>query len=154
LKSKVQNLEEYKILKYDNYTYRDLIPRITENGITGYDSAFDVEAVKWSLKNLFIINQGEVPGKPRFGNTLKIDLFENFDHFTESSLKASIENLVARYEPRVRIIDINITMHLEFHRIIIEIIFSVNIRENNIEDSLYLPFSSNDFTYIAGRLSK
>lgn len=145
------DLEEYRILKNDNYTYRDLEPKINGDVQIGYNSVFDVEAVKNSLKNLFLVNKGELPGKPQFGNPLQVSLFDNFDYFTESTMEQAIRVEVEKYEPRVQILEVNISEMPEYNRIIVEVRFSVNIRENNIQDSIYLPFSRNDYTYLNGR---
>ncbi len=145
------DLEEYKILKNDNFIYRDLSPKLNRNKLIGYESAFDVEAIKNSLKNIFLVQKGQMPGKPQFGNPLRISLFDNFDFASESSLKQAIKVEVEKYEPRVIIQEIKISEMPEYNRLIIEIIFYVILKEGRIEDSIYLPFSHNDFTYIGGR---
>jgi len=142
---------EYRILKNDDYIYRDLNPKINNNTLIGYNNAFDIEAIKNSLMNIFLVQRNEVPGKPQFGNPLQLSLFDNFDYFTEVSMIQAIKVEVEKYEPRVEIIDINLNLLPEYNRIIVEIVYKINLRENNIIDSIYLPFSQNDFTYLGGR---
>jgi phage baseplate assembly protein W len=144
------DLDEYRILKNDDFIYRDLEPRIGEK-LRGYDSAFDQEAIKNSLMNIFLVQRNEVPGKPQFGNPLQLSLFDNFDYFTESSMKQAIKIEIDKYEPRVTLIDININLMPEYNRIVIEVVYQINLKENNIVDSIYLPFSQNDHTYLGGR---
>ena len=151
MENTVIDLEEYKILKNQNYTYRDLVPKIQSDVLIGYDSAFDVEAIKNSIKNIFLVNKGEVPGKPQFGNPLNLTVFDNFDFFTENTIKQAIKVEIEKYEPRAEIIEININVMQEYNRIIVEVIFKTNIIENDIIESIYLPFSQNDFTYLGGR---
>ena len=149
--SEPNNLEEYRILKNDNFIFRDLKPRIGNDVLQGYDSSFDQEAVKNSLMNIFLVQRNEVPGKPRFGNPLQLSLFDNFNYFSESSMKQAIKVEVQKYEPRVDLIEINIDLMQEYNRIVVEIVYKINIKENNIIDSIYLPFSANDYSYLGGR---
>jgi phage baseplate assembly protein W len=145
------NLDEYRILKNDDYTYRDISPKLHEGKLKGYNNAFDVDAIKNSLMNIFLVQKGEVPGKPQFGNPLQLDLFDTFDYFSESSMKTAIQVEVEKYEPRAEVTEILINLMEEYNRIIIEVRYKINLKENNIEDSIYLPFSANDFSYLSGR---
>jgi len=149
--NQIIDYNEYRILKNDDFIYRDIVPRIGDNQLQGYNSAFDQEAIKNSLLNLFLVQRNEVPGKPQFGNPLQLSLFDNFDYFTESTMKQAIKVEIEKYEPRVDLIDINIDMMEEYNRIIVEIVYKINLKENDIIDSVYLPFSQNDFTYLGGR---
>lgn len=148
------DITEYRILKNDDYIYRDLKPKIQGDVQIGYNSSFDLEAVKNSLMNIFLVNRGEMPGKPQFGNPLQLSVFDNFDYFTESSMTQAIRVAVEKYEPRVTVLEVNISEMPEYNRLIVEIRFSVNLKENNIQDSIYLPFSRNDYTYLGGRSVK
>jgi len=135
----------------DNFIYQDFSPKIHDDKLKGYESVYDLEAVKNSLKNLFLVQKSEIPGKPQIGNPLGLHLFDNFDFFTEASLKQAIKVEVQKYEPRVEIIEIKVNEMQEYNRIIIEIVFSVNLKEGNIQDSIYLPYSHNDLSYLSGR---
>jgi phage baseplate assembly protein W len=145
------DLKEYVVLKNDNFIYRDLSPKLQGEQLTGYTSAFDAESIKNSLKNIFLVQKNELAGKPNFGNPLQLELFENFNFFTENTLKAAIKVEIDKYEPRVDLIDVKVNKLEEYNRVIVEIIYSININEGNIQDSIYLPFSANNFTYLSGR---
>jgi phage baseplate assembly protein W len=143
--------EDYKKEKNDEYIYKDIKPKFDNNVLKGYDSAYDVEAVKQSLMNLFLVSKSEVPGKPDVGNTLNMSLFEIIDDFTLKSIRAEIETTIAKYEPRVIIDDLKVDFFEDLHRIVITINFYVIIDNKKIYESIYLPFAYNDKTFIASR---
>jgi len=145
------DLAEYKILKNDNYSYRDLKPKIDGETLVGYHSTFDEEAIKNSLKNIFLVQKGEMPGNPQFGNPLRLSLFDNFDFFTESTLKTAIRVEIEKYEPRVTLLDVKIDLMQEYNRVLVEVIYTINLNNGITQDSLILPFSANDMTYLSGR---
>ena len=54
--------------------YRDIKPKIDESkALRGYNTVEDLEAIKNSLRNIFLVNKNECPGKPKFGNPLKME---------------------------------------------------------------------------------
>ena len=97
--------------------YVDISPKKLNNKLVGYGIKEDLEAVENSLKNLFTIRKGEVPGKPFLGNPLPIYLFDNIGFFEKKSIKTAMINVVEKYEPRVKIVDIKIEEHKEYNAI-------------------------------------
>jgi phage baseplate assembly protein W len=163
--------EEYRKLRNEDYVYRDLSPKLgfdykkrldeytieytkyntMDNYLLGYESSFDLDAVKNSLRNIFLVNKNEVPGKPRFGNPLMMELFDNFDEFNTETIKDNIKNEIQRYDDRIELVDIKVEQFYELNRLVVEIVYYVIIKDNKVKESIYLPFSHNDFTYISGR---
>jgi len=113
------------------YNYKDIIPKHTTVGNIGYDEVFDELAVQESLKNLFIINQGEVPGKPQIGNPLNIFLFDNIGYFEVQGIKTAFINMMEKYEPRVKIVDLDIKEESEYNNISISITYIIMIGDRN-----------------------
>jgi phage baseplate assembly protein W len=144
-----EKLEEYKNLQ--TYSYRDYSAKLNDDKLVGLNNSFDVEAVKNALINLFVINKGEVPGKPSFGNAIQLMLFDSIDDFTKAIIEDNIRVEIELYEPRVFIESVDINIFEEFHRIIVDIIFRGIIDDVKIYETLYLPFSSNDYSYLGGR---
>lgn len=90
-------------------TYTDLDFAFKRNPVTDAISIKrDIEAVKQSIVNILSTNRGERPFLPDFGANLRGYLFENFDGVTASLVEEQIRVAIANYEPRVRILDINI----------------------------------------------
>ena len=141
------------------YIYKDVNPEYgidAKTGIfslEGYSDSLDIEAVKNSLRNIFLIQKNTVPGKPWFGNPLNRDVFDLFDDLSKYSIEAAIENAIERFEPRVTLENVEVDLMPEFNRIIITIEFQVIIDGHLNKDNLVIPFSHNNFTYLEGRPS-
>ncbi len=136
-----------------NFSYSDIDP-IFSGGLVGYDTHYDVIAIKQSLINLFTVQKGEVPGKPHFGNPLNIALFDVFDPFTSMTIESAVETAITRYEPRVTLEKIEIIESPEFNRILVEIQFIVIIANRPVQETLYIPFAHNTMTYINSRTTQ
>ena len=91
-------------------TYTDIDFGFRANPMTG-DIALKKEqqAVKQSVLNILLTNRGERPFDPLFGCDIRKQLFENFDLITEQLLKDQIRTSLRNYEPRVKILDINVS---------------------------------------------
>ena len=91
-------------------TYSDLDFAFKRNPVTDAVSVkIDTEAVKQSIVNILSTNRGERPFLPDFGGNLRSYLFENFDGITASLVEEQIRVAIANYEPRVRILDVQVT---------------------------------------------
>ena len=67
-----------------------------------------VEAVKQSVVNILLTAPGERPFNPYFGGNLYQYLFENFDDVTAAAIESTIINTLRNFEPRVRVIDVQV----------------------------------------------
>jgi len=68
----------------------------------------DVEAVKQSVRNILLTRRGEKFFDPDFGGSLTEFLFENFDPIVEAEMNQRIVNTLRNYEPRVKVLNIEI----------------------------------------------
>jgi len=134
------------------YTYRDISPVFNGGGLARYNDDYNIEAIKNSLRNIFVVQQNTVPGKPAFGNPLASDIFDLFDNVTESTLFSAVQNAIEKYEPRVTLTDLKITLSPEFNRIIVDLHYEAVMEDETITDNLLLPFSHDNFTYLNGRV--
>lgn len=69
----------------------------------------DVEAVKQSVLNILRTNRGERPFLPSFGSNIRAYLFENVDAVTAALIEEDITFSLANFEPRVRILSVDVT---------------------------------------------
>ena len=133
--------------------YTDYHPRYSNKGhLSGYDIDIDEEAVKNSLRNIFLVQKQESPGKPNFGNPLEMNLFDNFTFATERMLESAVQNVVQKYEPRVKVEAVNVTKALEYNRLIVELDFSYIIDDDILYSSIVFPYSHNSVSYLGGRI--
>ena len=65
----------------------------------------DASAVKQAIVNLLLTNKGERPFKPDYGSDIRSYLFEPLDFGTAAQIDLSIRNTIAKFEPRISVID-------------------------------------------------
>ena len=68
----------------------------------------DVEAVKQSVRNILLTRRGEKFFDPDFGGSLTEFLFENFDPIVKAEMEMRIINTLRNYEPRVKVLNVEI----------------------------------------------
>lgn len=101
------NISQNSIIR--NYTYKDLkIDISTNTNNRDIHDNTDYAAIEGGIYNLFLFSQGERIINPEFGNTLYKYLYEPISDLTATKLGEEINNMFARWEPRVNIQLINI----------------------------------------------
>ena len=68
----------------------------------------DEEAVKTALKHLLLTKNYERPFHPEIGTQIHSLLFENFSSSVRLALEKTITETIEKFEPRIRIVNINI----------------------------------------------
>jgi len=131
--------------------YKDISPKYKNGQLIGYNMVEDNEAIKNSLKNLFTIKKGEVPGKPWIGNPINIFLFDNIDIFQKQAITAAFINTIENYEPRVKIMDLNIDMQPEYNNINITLHYSIILSTNSNLETYRFSLNYNNLTNITLR---
>jgi phage baseplate assembly protein W len=86
----------------------------------------DEEAVKASIKNLLLTRNYERPFHPEIGSPISALLFENFTPILKNTLEKIIEDLLIKFEPRARIISIDVTDNPDENSLDIRVEFMMN----------------------------
>ena len=68
----------------------------------------DVESVKRSVRNLIKLNHYEKPFRPEIGSNLRAMLFENITPQINHAISKQIDLLIKNYEPRCRLVQVNV----------------------------------------------
>ena len=90
--------------KRSSRVYKDLNLNFSTNPITqDVTTVTDVNAVKRSVRNLLLTNHYDRPFHPEIGSNVQALLFENFGPITGNQLSRTIEELIANFEPRARV---------------------------------------------------
>ena len=93
----------------DTYIYKDLSLFFTPNPVSGdVTMVTDVQDIKRSVRNLVMTNRFEKPFHPEIASHVRDLLFERFTPITFNLLRNRIETVLANYEPRVSVTDIEI----------------------------------------------
>jgi phage baseplate assembly protein W len=106
--------------------YKDLDLSFTRNPVTGdVSKKIDVNAVKQSLNILMQTNFYERPFAPEKGANLRAYLFEPMSNLVANVLQSTVRNMIASYEPRVRIETIVVRPNFDMDSYEIELRFFV-----------------------------
>ena len=110
-----------------------------DDGEVQYDvnKITDVQAVKRSIRNLVLLNRFEKPFSPYiFGGVIET-LFEPMTQVTGILLGKQIESVIAAYEPRAILQEVNVRENFDTNEYDIQIIF---IMANNPAEQVDLEF--------------
>lgn len=108
-------------------TYSDFDLSFVPHPVTGDVSVLrDVEAVKRSLRNLMYMGRYDRPFEPDLGADLRQLLFENINPLTEKSIDMQIRGAIARYEPRVTVVDLKVTGSIDLNGYDVTLTFVVD----------------------------
>jgi phage baseplate assembly protein W len=89
--------------------YRDLDLDFQFNSATkDIQKLTDVESVKRSVRNLIKLNHYEKPFRPEIGSNLRAMLFENITPQINHAISKQIDLLIRNYEPRCRLVQLNV----------------------------------------------
>lgn len=100
----------------------DFMPHpVTKDVVLKYDE----EAVKRSIRNLVLTNVFEKPFHPEISSNVTTLLFENYHPVITIRLRNDIERIIRDYEPRVRLISVNINPAPDQNLLDIGILFQV-----------------------------
>jgi len=87
--------------------YTDLDLNFTrKNSNSDVNILTDVQAVKRSLRNLILLNYYEKPFHPEIAGGVRQMLFENMTPTVSIIIAKQIEQVIANYEPRARLVSI------------------------------------------------
>ena len=86
----------------------------------------NIDAVKASVQNLILTKNYERPFHPEIGSQVNNLMFENMMPSTVAALEKSITDTIDKFEPRAKILKINIIDNSDTNAIDIEVIFALN----------------------------
>ena len=111
--------------------YKDLSLTFGKNPVTNdVISITGEDAIKRAIKNLLLMSLGEVPFFPNLGSNVRGLLFEPADPITMSSLDDSIRTCLSAFEPRIRIVSLDIVPDKDGLTYTVNIVFRlVNLRD-------------------------
>ena len=87
-------------------TYSDIDFAFTQSANADLAVKYDDNAIKQSVKNLILTVNYERPFHPELGCQVHNQLFENFTPITEFIVRQTIYDVLLKFEPRIKVIDI------------------------------------------------
>ena len=107
-------------------SYKDLDLDFGRNVITNdVNKLTDVEAIQRSVRNLIQTNHFERPFHPELGGNVRALLFEPLNMFTAMNLERKIAEVIANFEPRVQLIQVNAKPDEERNSFLVSISFNI-----------------------------
>jgi phage baseplate assembly protein W len=85
----------------------------------------NTESIKQSIRNLLLTNFEERFFSPNIGSGVYRTLFEPLDDFSMDSLKLHIEDTIRQYEPRAKLIGVNVYPNEPENSVVATIAFSI-----------------------------
>ena len=88
-------------------SFKDININFKKHPVTGdLVVSKDASAIKQAIVNLLLTNKGERPFNPDYGSNIRSYLFEPLDYGTAAQIEQSIRSTLAKFEPRIEVIDI------------------------------------------------
>ena len=84
-----------------------------KSGSKDITKIIDVAAVKRSVRNLVLTNEGEKPFHPEIGSGIRGILFELMSPITAYVLSLKVEDVIENFEPRARLQSVRATPNLD-----------------------------------------
>jgi len=100
----------------------------------------DAAAVKQALKTLLLTNRFEKPYRPEFGGNLSGLLFELANENTGYEIISRIKSTIERYEPRVRVLDLEVSAQPDYNSV--NVVIEFRVVNTGITDVLKLVLGS------------
>ena len=93
--------------------YSDLDLFFTKKDTKDVNILKDIQAVKRSVRNLVLLNHYEKPFHPEIGSGIREMLFENISPIVSQILVKKVGEILANYEPRALVEEINAIPNLD-----------------------------------------
>ena len=120
--------------------FKDLSMTFQSNPLNGDLIAIkNVNAITRSIRNIVLTTPGEKFFDPDFGSNVTRLLFENVDDITASQIQEEIEFSINNYEPRVKLIDVQVIAdndNASFDTIITYEVIGANVPPQALEFAL------------------
>jgi len=86
---------------------------------------YDENAIKQSVKNLILTNHYERPFHPEIGSQVTALLFEPFSPLLQGMLERSIINTITNFEPRVNLLNVDVSLNPDNQTVYVGITFRI-----------------------------
>ena len=119
--------------------YKDLDLDFIRNTVTNdVNRLTDVDAVKRSVRNLINTSHFERPFHPEIGSNVRAMLFEPMTPLTALNLQRKVQEVLANYEPRIRLVQILARPDIDRNAYDLSIMFYVVGTQEPVEVQTFL----------------
>jgi phage baseplate assembly protein W len=126
-------------LRKKRIIYTDFHKDLTVNPIsTDLALKNNEESIKESLKNLILTDRGERLFQPNLGSDVRASLFENATPVTLKIMEERVKDVINNFEPRVSLIDVDVTSLYDDNKVKVVIYFYVKNSEDPISVTVFI----------------
>ena len=112
-------------------TFKDLSVTFKKHPVTNdLVTVKDKAAIVQSITSLLFTVKGERPFQPDLGSDLYRSLFEPLDYATAGVIRSQVVDVLKKYEPRIRIDDINAIVDVENNGYSLELYYTIVGRDD------------------------
>jgi phage baseplate assembly protein W len=119
------NLATRSILVARKRDYKDIDLSFTNKTTGEIYKKTNAASVKQAVKNLLLTNRTEKPFQPYYGGELNKFLFELSTEFDEQDIKDHILLAIENYEPRARVLDIQVYIFPDSYEAKVTVVFQI-----------------------------
>jgi uncharacterized protein len=96
------------------------------------------DSIKESLKNLILTDRGERLMQPSLGSDVRASLFENATPVTLKLIEERVRDVINNFEPRVSIIEVDVTSTYDDNKVQVTIYFYVKNSEEPLSVEIFI----------------
>jgi len=127
------NLQNKPIITSKTITYKDVDLTFEKSTSGDVYKKSDAAAVKQAIKNLLLTSKTEKPFNPSFGGNLYSSLFSLSTDYTPSEIKENIKTTIRNFEPRARVLRVDVVSRPDTHSLLVTVRFQVVNTVESIE---------------------
>lgn len=119
--------------------YVDLNLSFDAHPVTGAVSKLTgTDAVKRSIRNLILTGNYEKQFQPDLGSGIALLLFEPINTLTQQKIKTAIEDAINLYEPRAKLLSVDVIIAPDYNGYTASILFEVVDQEEPVSINVFL----------------
>lgn len=104
--------------------YSDFLVNLNPHPVSGVLLRFaNDKAVTRAIRNLILTNKGERLYQPDVGSSIRAMLFEPMSQFAANTIRKIIEDCITKYEPRAKIINVQVVPYEDLNRYVVTIVY-------------------------------
>jgi uncharacterized protein len=134
-----KSTDRFKQMNRDSQTFSDFLTDLNPHPVSGDIVKYTNEnSVIRSIRNLLLTDRFERMYQPDIGTDIRKMLFEPMDSATAQNISVFTQQTITQYEPRAKIISINVLPDPENNRYIVNLIIVVINKQDPISFNITL----------------
>jgi phage baseplate assembly protein W len=134
-----KSTDRFKQMDRDNQSYSDFLTDLNPHPVSGDIVKYINEnSVIRSVRNLLLTDRFERLYQPDIGTDIRKMLFEPMDDATAQNISVFTQQTITQYEPRAKVISINVVADTENNRYIVSLVLIVINKQDPISFNITL----------------